>query len=61
MEGIDEDVKYYIKKRPGLDQFLEKMSEYFKVIIFTNFDKRHCEELVSEMDRQGKEISLFCY
>jgi TFIIF-interacting CTD phosphatase-like protein len=50
---VDTDQKFYVKKKPYLDEFLLRMSQYFKIVIYCSSDRDYCEQVVHQMDSQG--------
>lgn len=56
IDFVDQDQKFYVKKKPYLDEFLLRMSEYFKIVVYSNSDRDFCEQLVYFLDSQGDQI-----
>ena len=46
----------YVSKRPGLDEFLEKVSQHFEVIIFTASLPSYANPIIDQIDPNGKYI-----
>lgn len=40
----------YVQKRPGVDNFLKVMSEYFELVIFTASLSKYADPLMDQMD-----------
>lgn len=51
----------YVKKRPYLRAFLEKVSEMFQVVIFTASQSIYAKQLLDILDPDGKIISRRAY
>ncbi|XP_015876363.1 uncharacterized protein LOC107413024 [Ziziphus jujuba] len=51
----------YVKKRPYLRTFLERVAEMFEVIIFTASQSIYAEQLLDMLDPEGKLISRRVY
>jgi len=46
----NEEHKVYVKKRPGVDLFLEKVAEFCEVVIFTASTALYANELLDQLD-----------
>lgn len=51
----------YVKQRPDLHMFLEKVAEMFEVVIFTASQSIYAEQLLDILDPDGKLISRRVY
>lgn len=40
----------YVKKRPGVDEFMEKMSKLYEVVLFTASLPKYAEPLLAQLD-----------
>ena len=49
-EGVSQR---YVKKRPGLDQFLARMGELFEVVIFTASTESYASAVIRNIDPDG--------
>lgn len=52
IEGLMHDV--YVVKRPGVDEFLEKMSSMYEVIVFTASVGKYGDPLLDRLDPHGR-------
>lgn len=43
----------FVQKRPGVDNFLRVMAEYFEVVIFTASLSKYADPLMDQMDTNG--------
>ncbi|KAJ2392158.1 Nuclear envelope morphology protein 1 [Coemansia sp. RSA 2559] len=48
---------YYVYKRPHVDYFLRKVSEWYKVVVFTASLAEYADPVIDLLDVQGKFIS----
>ncbi|KAJ2552589.1 Nuclear envelope morphology protein 1 [Coemansia sp. RSA 1933] len=48
---------YYVYKRPHVDYFLRKVSEWYKVVVFTASLAEYADPVIDLLDVQGKLIS----
>ncbi|KAJ3245135.1 Nuclear envelope morphology protein 1 [Chytriomyces hyalinus] len=48
---------YYVYKRPGVDLFLKKVSEWYKVVIFTASMPEYADPVIDWLDKDRKLIS----
>ncbi|KAJ1724397.1 Nuclear envelope morphology protein 1 [Coemansia erecta] len=48
---------YYVYKRPHVDYFLRKVSEWYKIVIFTASMAEYADPVIDLLDSQGKYIS----
>ncbi|KAM7271787.1 hypothetical protein ACFE04_031001 [Oxalis oulophora] len=55
------DQTVYVKKRPYLHMFLERVAEMFEVVIFTASQSIYAEKLLNILDPEGKFISRRFY
>jgi len=53
LELGDERHKVYVKKRPGVDEFLRTVAEYFEVVIFTASTALYANTLLDQLDTTG--------
>lgn len=51
----------YVKKRPHLRPFLEKVSEMFHIVVFTASQSIYAKKLLDILDPDGKIISRRAY
>jgi CTD small phosphatase-like protein 2 len=51
----------YVRKRPGLDDFLAAVSALFEVVIFTASQQVYAETLLNMLDPQGRHIAHRLY
>jgi RNA polymerase II subunit A small phosphatase-like protein len=52
--NIDGNVcNIYVQKRPGVDNFLKVMSQYFELVIFTASLSKYADPLMNKMDPNG--------
>ncbi|AQK96836.1 uncharacterized protein [Zea mays] len=51
----------YVRKRPYLKMFLEKVAQMFEVVIFTASQRVYAEQLIDKLDPDGKYISRRIY
>lgn len=50
----NEGCMYYIKPRPGLDRFLEEMSQLYEMHIYTMGTRAYAEQVCAILDPEGK-------
>ena len=43
----------YVQKRPGVDNFLKVMSNYYELVIFTASLSKYADPLMNQMDTNG--------
>lgn len=55
------DHSVYVKQRPFLKMFLERVAEIFEVAIFTASERIYAEQLLDILDPEGKLISRRAY
>merc|ERR1719189_298927 len=53
--GVDYTV--YMNKRPYLDAFLDEVSKWFEVVVFTASQKCYADKLLETIDPEGKRIA----
>ncbi|KAL6842599.1 hypothetical protein ACP4OV_027443 [Aristida adscensionis] len=51
----------YVRKRPHLKMFLEKVAQMFELVIFTASQRIYAEQLIDRLDPDGKLISRRMY
>lgn len=52
--NIDNQISnIYVKKRPGVENFLKVMSQYFECVIFTASLSKYADPLMNQMDPNG--------
>ncbi|WVZ69586.1 hypothetical protein U9M48_018353 [Paspalum notatum var. saurae] len=51
----------YVRKRPHLKMFLEKVAQMFELVIFTASQRIYAEQLIDRLDPDGKYISRRIY
>lgn len=49
--------KVQIEKRPGLQQFLRRMSKLYEIIIFEDYDYEVMSTIIPEIDPRGQFIT----
>ncbi|XP_027342351.1 uncharacterized protein LOC113855085 [Abrus precatorius] len=59
--SIDKEFTVYVRKRPFLQEFLEKVSEMFEIIIFTASKRIYAEKLLAVLDPDKKLFSRQVY
>lgn len=47
---LSDGVKFYCIKRPYLDQFLERMSKMYEIVIYTSGEKEYATTVINEVD-----------
>ena len=52
--GIDDETKGLLKFRPFLYEFLEKMINYYELIIFTSATQDYAEPIIETIDKNNK-------
>jgi len=45
--------EYFVKKRPFMEEFLEKMSQIFHLVIFTASIKEYADKVIDYIDPKG--------
>ena len=50
----DKYVSFYVYKRPFLDQFLDKVSQWFDVVVFTAGEKHYADAVLNVIDPRGR-------
>jgi CTD small phosphatase-like protein 2 len=58
---LKQDFCVYVRKRPGLDDFLAAVSALFEVVIFTASQQVYAETLLNMLDPQGRHIAHRLY
>ncbi|TKY49813.1 CTD small phosphatase protein 2 [Spatholobus suberectus] len=58
---MDKECTVYVRKRPFLQEFLEKVSEMFEIIIFTASKRVYAEKLLDVLDPDKKIFSRRVY
>lgn len=43
----------YVKIRPGLDEFLEEVAEYYEVVVFTASMAKYADPVLDRIDKRG--------
>jgi RNA polymerase II subunit A small phosphatase-like protein len=51
LEG--EDHKVYVRKRPGVDEFMEKVAQWYEVVIYTASMAKYANPLVDKLDPEN--------
>jgi Dullard-like phosphatase family protein len=51
--SMEDGTKRYVYKRPGLDRFLEDVSWYCEVHVFTASKASYADQIISAIDRNG--------
>lgn len=49
-------IKFFVTKRPYLDSFLQNMSQYYDICVFTAGIDDYCKKIVSQIDKKHKYI-----
>nr|XP_011462148.1 PREDICTED: CTD small phosphatase-like protein [Fragaria vesca subsp. vesca] len=49
----DTEMTFYVIKRPGVDQFLQKLAEKYEVVVFTAGMREYASLVLDRLDRQG--------
>jgi TFIIF-interacting CTD phosphatase-like protein len=44
---------YFVRKRPFLHEFLEKMSHFFELVVFTASLKEYADKVIDYIDPKG--------
>lgn len=44
---------YFVRKRPFLKEFLEKMSHYFELVVFTASLREYADKVINYIDPKG--------
>ncbi|OHT12787.1 NLI interacting factor-like phosphatase family protein [Tritrichomonas foetus] len=44
----------YVRVRPFAEEFIDKLSEYYELVIFTNSEQKYSEEVISRLDKNNK-------
>lgn len=58
--GNDQNKQIFVKKRPGVDEFLEEMSHIFEIIVFTSSMEEYAGAVMDLLDPlQRVKIRLF--
>ncbi|XP_071684384.1 uncharacterized protein [Lolium perenne] len=55
------DHTVYVRQRPHLKMFLEKVAQMFELVIFTASQKIYAEQIIDRLDPEGKLISQRLY
>lgn len=58
---LDKEHTVYVRQRPFLQTFLEKVSEKFEIIIFTASKKLYADKLLDVLDPENKFFSRRLY
>lgn len=51
----------YVKKRPHLQQFLDKVAQMFEIVIFTASQSAYASKLLDQLDPEGRLFSRRVY
>ena len=59
--GCEYDAKYGWRyaKRPGLDKFLDTVTQYFEVVIFSETDAGNVQDIVEALDKDNRMYKLY--
>ncbi|GKU92412.1 hypothetical protein SLEP1_g6144 [Rubroshorea leprosula] len=49
--------KYYVCKRPGVDEFLEEISKKYEVVVFTSDSMEYATRVLDALDPKGADIA----
>ena len=60
-KDVGENVKFKVYLRPGIRNFLEEVSKYFQIGIFTASIKEYADEVLNFLDPENKLFSFKCY
>ena len=52
---LGDSTKFYVAKRPGLDDFLERMSRIYELVVYTAAEKEYATAIIEKIDL-GKRI-----
>ncbi|KAL5725788.1 hypothetical protein ACHQM5_008892 [Ranunculus cassubicifolius] len=58
---VENGPNYYVKVRPGVREFLERVSEIFNVVIFTASEKDYADKVIDFLDPKSTLISRRLY
>ncbi|GLJ15256.1 hypothetical protein SUGI_0249640 [Cryptomeria japonica] len=48
--GLGEIVPYYVLKRPGVESFLAELAKNYKIVIFTDAQKKYADLILDKLD-----------
>ena len=59
MEKLRRKAEFWVIKRPGLDKFLQEMSDVFDIVIYTTAVREYAETVISELGIKKYASRLF--
>ena len=59
IDGVVHNV--YVIKRPGVDEFLQRMSKYYEIIIYTASLSKYADPLLDVLDLDNVSFTLLIY
>lgn len=50
---LSDGVRFYVLKRPHVDEFLERMSKIYEIVIYTSGEREYATSLINHVDPNG--------